>query len=127
MAQTLFDAVGGEAAVSALANGFYAKVFADPLLVTLFDDRDEDHAGRLAMWFTELLGGPALHSQNRGGFGVVVQHHEGRRITPEQLDRWLTYMLETCEEQGWPDDAMAVFRPYLQRSARAAAIHSNYT
>jgi hemoglobin len=127
MTEALIDKVGGEQAVHALAEAFYDKVLADPLLIPLFDDPEQDHAGRLAWWFIELLGGAAHHSKQRGGFGVVVKSHEGRKITPEQLDRWLTYMLETCAEQNWPDDVMALFAPYLQRSARAAAIHSNYT
>jgi len=127
MTQTAYDLAGGEEGIKRLAQAFYDKVFADPQLLPLFKDPDEDHAGRLALWLTELFGGPPLHSQRRGGFAQVVQAHEGGKFTQLQRDHWLEHMLSACKEQGLPEDLMVSFERYLDQSSRAAMLHSNMT
>lgn len=125
MSKTLFEMAGGEEGIHRLCSRFYDKVFADPLLVPLFEEPDADHAGRLAYWLIELLGGPPRHQEKRGGFSKVVASHYGLKISEEQRQRWLAHMLRTCEEEGWPDDLMDSFRSYLDVGTRAAMHNSN--
>ncbi len=127
MSATPLELVGGEEEVTRLADLFYDKVFADPLLLPLFQDPTDDHAGRLALWLTELFGGPREHSARRGGFGALVRSHTGLKITQAQRDRWLEHMLKSCAELGWSKEVMGLFEPYLSRSSHAAMVHSNFS
>ncbi|MBL0923771.1 MAG: oxidoreductase [Sphingomonadaceae bacterium] len=125
MSQTLFSAVGGEAAMRTLAVHFYDKVFADPSLVRLFARPDEDHAGRLAAWFTELTGGPTLHSQTRGGFRTMAMSHFGLKISEAQRRQWIAYMREACVECGWPAAITDQFVGYLNTHSNFVVRESN--
>ena len=84
---------GGEAAgMRRLTDAFYGLVFADDLLAPLFHDRGDQHADRLAMWLTELFGGPAEHTEHRGGFEVMKGAHQNLQITEPQRARWAELM-----------------------------------
>ena len=78
---SFIDDIGGPAVVDRLADRFYTRVLSDPLLRPLFRDPDEDHAGRMAWFLTELFGGEPLHSERRGGFSTMVAAHRGLKIT----------------------------------------------
>lgn len=64
---------------------FYEKhVPADPLLAPLFANSPPDQPRRLALWFAEVLGGPALYSEHRGGYQQVAAAHAGASFTEER-------------------------------------------
>jgi Bacterial-like globin len=55
---SLYEHAGGEEALHRLEELFYAKVLSDPVLKTLFPERQPDHVEHLT-WFTaESFGGP---------------------------------------------------------------------
>jgi hemoglobin len=104
---------GGPDALHRLAHAFYERVFEDELLLPLFRDPGEAHADRLGMWLVELCGGPAEHTQARGGFPVMRESHHNLRISEAQRQRWVALMDETAAELGLPEEFRRRFRPYL--------------
>ena len=84
----MYELGGGAAGMRRLTDAFYRLVFADDLLGPLFHDHGDHHADRLAMWLTELLGGPAEHTEHRGGFEVMKGAHQNLQITEPQRARW---------------------------------------
>jgi truncated hemoglobin YjbI len=117
---TLYERAGGAPAIHRLSERFYELVFADDLLPELFRDRGEDHAGRLAMWLTELLGGPPEHTEARGGFAVMRGAHQGLRISEEQRQRWAALMFRACEEVAIPAAARRELLPYVEGGSTLA-------
>ncbi len=113
MADSLYTLAGGERQLHRLAHAFYDRVLVDPLLLPLFRDPEEEHAERLTLWLTELLGGPAVHSEVRGGFAVMAAAHHGLRISETQRQRWVEHMRAACVEVGLSDEFVQRFRPYL--------------
>jgi hemoglobin len=59
MSQTLFEKLGGEAAVNAAVDIFYRKVLADDRISDFFDDVDMDkQAAKQKAFLTMAFGGP---------------------------------------------------------------------
>lgn len=103
-----------------LAAAFYRRVFADPVLLPLFRDPTEDHVGRMALWMGEHFGGPAAHTEQRGGFSTVSHVHHVLDISDTQRDHWISHMLAACEEVRLPAAVMNRFEPFVFFGAQAA-------
>ena len=59
MTQSLYDRIGGEAAVNAAVDIFYRKVLADDRIKEFFDDVDMDRqAAKQKAFLTMVMGGP---------------------------------------------------------------------
>lgn len=114
MPPTLYERIGGEDAVHRLAEAFYRRVFADDLLRPLFRETGDEHAHRLGLWLSELLGGPAAHTEERGGFAVMAGAHYGLRITPDQRARWVALFRDAAREVGVADDVLRDLGPHLE-------------
>jgi hemoglobin len=63
---TLFDWLGGAAALDRLTADFYVKVRVNPLLAPVFAHMDEKHPHYVAQFLGEVFGGPKEYSQQRG-------------------------------------------------------------
>lgn len=124
MPETLYELAGGAKGMHRLATTFYRYVFDDPLMLPLFDNPDEDHVGRMALWLGEFFGGPMEHTNQRGGFHAMVTAHELLRISDAQRDRWINYMMAACEEADMPEAVIDFFTPFIYSGARAAQRHS---
>ena len=76
--ETLYDEIGGAAAVHAVAHAWHERVLADPVVSHAFSHgfRD-DHTERLAAYWAEVWGGPATYSQAMGSESDVVRAHSG--------------------------------------------------
>ena len=121
---TFIDDIGGPAVVDRLADLFYAQVLSDPQLRPLFRDPDEDHAGRMAWFLTELFGGAPLHTMRRGGFSTMVAAHQGLKITEAQRSAWVAHMLAAAEAVGLPPAAMVEYAAYIGKGSRLAMASS---
>ena len=63
MTQSLYDQLGGEAAVNAAVDIFYRKVLADDRISRFFDDVDmENQAAKQKAFLTMAFGGPNHYS-----------------------------------------------------------------
>jgi hemoglobin len=107
-----------------LAAAFYRRVFDDPIMIPLFANHKADHVGRMALWLGEFFGGPADHTEQRGGFYTVIAVHEMLTISDAQRDRWIVYMLAACDEVNMPEEVMSFFKPHIHFGALAAQRHS---
>ena len=116
----LYDLAGGGERVTALADAFYRRVLADPLLVPLFRDPSEDHAGRMALFLTELLGGPAGHTAERGGPSRMFAAHRGLRIAEAQRARWVEHMTAAVAEVDLHPVVRDALADYVAFGSRAA-------
>ena len=103
---TLFEWAGGEAAVRRLIDAFYDRVEADDLLAAFFPGGvSELHRAHVAAWWSEVLGGPAVYTDELGGYEAMLAHHRDLSITPEQRHRFASTMSLAA------DDAAAARRP----------------
>jgi hemoglobin len=110
----MYELAGGSSGIHRLCERFYELVFADELLAPLFREPGDEHADRLAMWLTELLGGPPEHTERRGGFEVMKGSHLGLEISEAQRARWAALMRHACVDTGMGDEFQRRFVPYVE-------------
>lgn len=107
-----------------LASAFYERVFEDAVLRPFFRDVGDPHAERLALWLTELLGGPAEHTEVRGGYAVMIGAHHNLRIPEEARERWAQLMRNACADVGMSAAFVERFRPFIDGGSTLAMRHS---
>lgn len=116
-----YEAVGGADALTRLADAFYRRVFADPVLLPLFSAPGApEHAERLALWFGEILDGPPEYTRRRGGFSVMINAHRGRQISEEQRGQWVAHIMSAYDEVGLPATLRETFVAYVEMGSRFA-------
>jgi hemoglobin len=126
VANSYYELAGGADGMQRLAEAFYSRVLVDPVLLPLFRDPTEDHAGRMALWLGEFFGGPYEHTRQRGGFSTVVDAHRSLNITDEQRQHWINHMRAACKELNLSDKVMEFFDPHILFGARAAQNMSHF-
>ncbi len=126
MAPTLYDWMGGAAAIERLMTTFYTRVPADPMLAPIFAGMSADHPRHVAAFVGEVMGGPKVYSGQLGGHPHMVRKHLGRQITQEQRARWMQLLLQCADEVGLPDDPefRSAFVAYLEWGTRLAVVNS---
>lgn len=86
-AQSLYAAAGGREGILRLAEAWHARVMDDEIVSHAFSHGfHPQHTERLAAYWTEALGGPALYSQQYGNETTVVRMHSGNGVH-EEMDR----------------------------------------
>ncbi|KAA2255943.1 antibiotic biosynthesis monooxygenase [Solihabitans fulvus] len=122
---SLYDWAGGDEAFERLTEAFYRKVLADDLIGPLFAGMNPDHPHFVAMWLTEVFGGPDRYTKERGGYHHMVTQHLGKHISEPQRRRWVSLLLDTADEVGLPADPefRAAFVSYIEWGTRLA--HAN--
>jgi hemoglobin len=76
--RTVYDAVGGDEGLVRLAHAWHARVLADEVVSHAFSHGFQPkHTERLAAYWAEALGGPAVYSQRYGDETSVVRIHSG--------------------------------------------------
>ncbi len=84
---TLFEALGGTAAVLRLAHAWHERVMADEIVSHAFSHGfHPQHTERLAAYWAEAWGGPAAYSTQHGDESSVVRMHSGHG-PHEEMDR----------------------------------------
>jgi len=123
---SLYDWVGGIEALKQLTARFYFHVKADALLGPVFAHMGADHPAHVAAFLGEVLGGPAVYSEQYGGHPHMVKQHLNRHLTQEQRRSWVGLLLETADELGMPDDPefRSALVGYLEWGSRLAVINS---
>lgn len=123
---TLFEWAGGSEAFERLTETFYGHVKKDDLIGPLFAHMDPGHPRYVAMWLTEVFGGPTRYSQERGGHRHMVSQHLGKGITEQQRRRWASLLMDSADEVGLPSDPefRAAFAGYVEWGTRLAVFFS---
>jgi hemoglobin len=97
---SVFDAIGGAAAVAAATDMLYDRLLADPLLVRHFDGVDmRALKGHMRMFLAGALGGPDLY-QGRD----MRSAHAHLRITAADWDAVVGHLVATLESLGVSDE-----------------------
>jgi len=104
--ESLFDRIGGRAAVDAAVNLFYDRVIADPILTPFFEavDMDRQRAKQKA-FLAMAFGGPASYSGNdlRTAHAPLVARGLGDR----HFDAVAGHLRDTLEQLSVPAELIA--------------------
>jgi hemoglobin len=75
---TVYDAAGGLAGLTRLAEAWHVRVMADEVVAHAFSHGfHPEHSERLAAYWAEALGGPTTYSDSYGDETSVVRMHSG--------------------------------------------------
>jgi hemoglobin len=124
---SLYDWAGGEAAFTRLINAFYDRVEGDELLSRLFPGGvGDEHRLHVIAWWCEVFGGPALYTDQLGGYERMLGKHRGLEITAEQRFRFASLMSLAADDAGLPDDPefRSAFVAYVEWGTRLAQHNS---
>jgi len=96
---TLYERLGGEAAVAALIEELYIRVLADPLFTPFFEKLDIQRLKAHQFAFTsQALGGPYPYS-----WPSLVKAHAGLRIEQRHFDAFVEHLRSSLREIGATD------------------------
>jgi hemoglobin len=101
---SLYDDLGGEAAINLAVDNFYRKVLADDLISSFFDDVDmEDQAAKQKAFLTMAFGGPNNYTGKdmREGHKHLVKE---KGLNDAHFDRVVKLLGDTLAELGVPAD-----------------------
>ena len=103
MSDTLFDKIGGEAAVDAAVDIFYRKVLADDTINKFFDGVDmETQAAKQKAFLTMAFGGP--HSYTGKDMRLGHAHLVEKGLNGSHFDAVMENLGATLTELGVPGD-----------------------
>jgi hemoglobin len=123
---TLYEWAGGHDAIERLTKTFYANVARDPIVGPLFANMNEQHPRFVAMFISEVFGGPARYSEERGGHPHMIRAHLRRHLDETQRRRWFDLLLSTADEVSLPQDPefRSAMVGYLEWGSRLAVLNS---
>ena len=126
MTPTLYEWIGGVAAIERLFEVFYRRVPEDPLIGPVFAGITPEHAKHVATFVAEVLGGPKSYSEKHGGHPHMIARHLNRALTEPQRKRWMQLLLECADEIGVPSDPefRSALVSYLEWGTRLAVLNS---
>jgi hemoglobin len=85
--QTIFEAAGGINGLRNLAEAWHRRVLADDVVAHAFSHGfHPQHVERLAAYWAEALGGPAVYSDSFGDESTVIRIHSGNG-EHDEMDR----------------------------------------
>ncbi|CAG9332156.1 unnamed protein product [Blepharisma stoltei] len=91
---TIYERVGGHAAVVAVIDGLYAKILANPVTAAAFVGRDVNHTKAMQVeLFSHTLGSGIPYTGRE-----MIPVHTGLHITKEQFDLVAGFLLATLNE-----------------------------
>lgn len=125
---TLYEWAGKNEILEKLTKRFYEKVALDDLLAPVFMNMSADHSKHVAHFIGEVFGGPPLYTDgDHGSHHKMISHHLGKHLDENKRKRWMTLLLETCDEIGLANDPefRSALVGYLEWGSRLAVINSN--
>ena len=123
---TVFEWAGGHDAFARLTTAFYDRVRDDRLLAPLFSHLAADHPEHVAIWLSEVFGGPARYTAELGGYEHMIAKHHGLAITEAQRARWAALIALAADDAGLPTDPefRSAFIAYIEWGTRLAVANS---
>jgi hemoglobin len=96
---TIYDAIGGSAAVAATVDSFYERVLADPHLTHYFEGVDIRRLkGHQRGFIAAAIGGPELYTGRS-----MREAHAKLHIRPEHFDLVVGHLVDTMTSLNVPD------------------------
>ena len=106
MSESLYDKIGGEAAVNAAVDIFYRKVLADDRINQYFEGVDMDQqAAKQKAFLTLAFGGPHNYSGKDMRDGHA--HQVARGLNDSHFDAVMENLGATLKELNVPDELIA--------------------
>ena len=103
--QTIYEAAGGREGLLRLAGAWHARVLQDEVVSHAFSHGyHPQHTERLAAYWAEALGGPAIYSDQYGGETSVVRMHSGNGPHEEMDRRAIECFDQALEDVGLARD-----------------------
>ena len=107
---SVFEAAGGSEGLRRLAEAWHSRVMADEVVSHAFSHGfHPQHSERLAAYWAEALGGPAIYSEAYGDETSVVRIHGGNG-PHEEMDRRAI----ACFDQALEDAGLDAAEPLRQ-------------
>jgi hemoglobin len=102
---TVYESMGGEKAVLALAAAWHTRVMSDEIVSHAFSHGfHPQHTERLAAYWVEALGGPRRYSDTYGTETLVVRMHSGNGPHEEMDQRAIACFDEALADVGLTRD-----------------------
>jgi hemoglobin len=123
---SLYEWMGGMAAIERLMTHFYARVPCDEVLGPVFARMSPDHVAHVAAFVAEVLGGPKTYSTQLGGHAHMIGKHAGHALSEAQRQRWMRLLLQSADDVGVPSDPefRSALVGYLEWGTRLAVLNS---
>lgn len=124
---TLYEWAGGLPAFTRLTHIFYEKyVPQDELLAPLFAQMAPNHPERVAIWLSEVFGGPAAYTEHHGGHAHMISRHLGKGLSEAQRARWDSLICQAADDVGLPTDHAfrSAFVSYIEWGTHLAITYS---
>ncbi len=127
MVTTIFEAVGGRAALLDLAHAWHRRCLADPVVSHAFSHPGQhpQHTERLAAYWVEALGGPPDFTDLGADHSHVLRLHSGEGEHREMDERAQTCFALALDDAGIPDDERlrTTLRDYFRWATAGLAVH----
>jgi hemoglobin len=122
-AMSIYDSIGGAAAVSAAVDDFYARVLADPGLAPFFARTDLRRLkAHQRSFIAAAIGGPEIFAGRD-----MATAHAGLGVTDAQFDAVVGHLVDTLTGLGVPADTIgeigAALAPLRGSIVAAPAVH----
>jgi hemoglobin len=99
---SIYDSIGGSAAVKAAVDDFYVRVLADPLLAPFFRTTDITRLkSHQRAFIAAAIGGPEIYAGRD-----LASAHAGMGISNAQFDAVVGHLGATLEHLGVPSDTI---------------------
>ncbi|HWI70785.1 MAG TPA: group II truncated hemoglobin [Baekduia sp.] len=124
---TIYEWAGGREAFARWLNAFYDLVEAEPDLAPLFGGVvSREHRDHVTDWWCEVMGGPAVYTEARGGYEHMLAKHRGLGIDAGQRLRFVTLLSAAADDVGLPADPefRAALMGYAEWGSRLAVENS---
>ncbi len=123
---SVYQWAGGEDAFLRLTTVFYRNVLADPMLAPVFAHMPPDHPEHVALWLSEVFGGPPQYTNAHGGYHHMMTQHLNRHLSEAQRARWVQLIAASADEAGLPSDPefRSAFIAYIEWGSRIALANS---
>jgi truncated hemoglobin YjbI len=96
---SLYERVGGDPAIRAVMDGFFARILGDPELAPIFERVNiERHSRRTAAFVAAATGGPTPWAGRD-----MESAHRALRVTNEQFDRVAGHLNDTLAAMSVPE------------------------
>ena len=103
--ESIFQTAGGMAGLMRLAAAWHTRVMDDEVVAHAFSHGyRNDHTERLAAYWAEALGGPALYTTTYGSETDVVRVHSGNGSHDDMNERAIRCFDEALADVGWSID-----------------------
>lgn len=124
---SIFEFAGGGPAFLALARAHHERCLQDPVLNHPFSHPGHpQHLERLASYWAEVFGGPAVYSQSCGGHSAMLGIHAGQGAEEDLGERFVACFVQAADDAGLPDDVefRATLRSYMEWAVRDVLSYS---